>query len=70
MVFSHYWEDHDAADVEYACTAPCLRAEESMHMCCGTLNNGGRLLLAGEELLNFEVVTFIILFFSTKKVFS
>ncbi len=31
-----------AAGVEHTCATPCLRAEESMHMCHGTLQNENR----------------------------
>ncbi len=34
--------ERGAADVEHACAAPCLRADQSTRMRCDTLHNGGR----------------------------
>ncbi len=41
----------EAADIEHACAAPCLRAEESMCMRPDTLINGGGQWLGGEEIV-------------------
>ncbi len=47
-----------AADVEHACAAPCLRAEECTRMRCGAVRNGRGQWRRREELLN-KVVIFV-----------
>ncbi len=49
-----------AANVEKSCAAPYLRAEESMCVCRGTLDNGGGQSWERKKLLNKVIFVFFV----------